>query len=210
MVVGREPTHRAGRLVDGEHDALGVVPAEFEEPQTRVGDRLGRSRVAHLGDELGSRSEWIGRNDDQFGVVAGVLGCGPVDFDVFNREARQVQVEFREFLCGLRGDRGERSDCVGDRVDIEIDLVVEGVVASVSQVRVEAVAQALSRADLWRHSGGSARGGSARRCRGGRVCRCRGDHRLGNRKIIGSAAGTPRQRHDQNNDHSATLHCPRV
>ena len=30
-------------------------------------------------------------------------------------------------MGGLRGDRGECLDCVGDRVDIEIDLVVENV-----------------------------------------------------------------------------------
>ena len=53
-----------GRLTGGEDHGLNVVPAELEELHTRVGDRLGRSRVAHFGDELGSRSEWIGRNDD--------------------------------------------------------------------------------------------------------------------------------------------------
>ena len=135
-VVGREPGHRADRLVDRHRPVAGADPA--------LGAAVGVGvlrRLAVVGDDRGEATllQRLGGCHDQLVPAAHERGRLLVDGHRGDLRAGEVEVEAAHLLAGDRPDADGRDRAVGRRGVVDRDVVGAHLVAAVAHRREQRV-----------------------------------------------------------------------
>jgi hypothetical protein len=133
--------------------------------------------IAHCRLERLAGGEWSRGSDRQLAAIPRPVRGRAVHGDRIDLGTSEIEVERRQVLRGQRVDRGRRIDD-GARlnVEVEVDRVVDGVIAAVAQQRVVGIADP---------------GSTGRRHTCDRRRRCRGS-----RGTLGAADGGRHKEHE--------------
>ena len=143
MVVDGVPGHGTRRLADDIDARIEAQPTDVDGGHPRIIDGRWHPTVGHGHGESLALVEGAPGPDRQLVAVAGERRPDAVDRDLVNVQAVEVQVESAQGLGGAGGQGGRAGEGVGLHVDLQVEGVVQGIVAAVAHLRIVGITHAL-------------------------------------------------------------------